>query len=306
MTNRGSRNALTTTAGLTLGLLGVTLAASAIWSRSRERQISMPPIIEEPPAPTETPFSAYQRVAIAHVAGSEAGPSNPNPFEAINANTDGAGLSYGIIQWAQKKGGLGKLLLSLQASDPEAFASIFGIPWRELLQSTNASSESARMAPVGGVLLWREPWLSRFRLAGRHPPFTEAQWNMALNDVHMTSALKAARMLGLTTLRGLTLIYDRAVQQGPYGTLDKAKALAQEYATRGFRPSYQQVMADFQSATLAPLVDTAPQDESWRRVGDVWHKFRGGIDLHADVLKRTTRVLNSPTLTDEPIPTFPA
>ena len=96
-------------------------------------------------------------------------------YDSLNLNTDGAGLSFGIVQWAQKPGGLGALLHEMWAADPERFATTFGPSSRTLLDST----ASGRLDPVGGTVLWQEPWVSRFRAAGNDPVFRAVQDRLA-------------------------------------------------------------------------------------------------------------------------------
>ena len=109
-------------------------------------------------------------------------------YDSLNLNSDGAGLSFGILQWAQKPGTLGGLLTAMYQADPDRFVATFGPAWSELLQATTAGS----LAPVGGVVLWKEPWIGRFRAAGRDPVFVEVQNRMAAEGDHFKGALEAA------------------------------------------------------------------------------------------------------------------
>ena len=303
MRRKGSPNTATKLAGALFGALGVLILAKAVAGLGSDRRARLP--VEAAPSQSLTnapPYSAFRRVVIAYVAQHEGGQIGTS---AINANSDGAGLSYGLIQWAQRPGGLGKVLAKMQQRDPQAFAQTFGIPWQELLRVTNASDEAGRMAPVGGVLLWQEPWISRFRQSGAYLPFVEAQWDMAENGEHMKGAEKAARILGVFSQRALTLLYDRAVQQGAYAIPKHAQEVADRYAAQGVRPGERQILLDFQRQAASGFSSANQPGSSWRPVGDVWHKFRGSIDLYADVMKRSDHVLNDPMLSDAPLPGFP-
>lgn len=136
-----------------------------------------------------------------------------NP-DSVNLNTDRAGLSWGIIQWAQAPGTLGVVLTKCNEADLEAFRRIFGSSWSELLRVTNASSEGSRLAPVGVVVLWAEPWVSRFREAGRHTAFQDTQYTLAAEGEHFQVALATAKVLNVRSERAMAVVYDRAVQQG--------------------------------------------------------------------------------------------
>ena len=57
-------------------------------------------------------------------------------YASLNLNSDGAGLSFGILQWTQASGNLGKLLATMYGMDPAAFVAIFGSLWQALLAAT--------------------------------------------------------------------------------------------------------------------------------------------------------------------------
>jgi hypothetical protein len=113
----------------------------------------------------------YATRAITWVAHTE---SRGN-YGAQNKNLDGAGLSYGLIQWTQKSGSLGKLLEVLRARDPAAFDTVFGPDAAKLVAVTTSPYPAVRMS----LALWAAPWTSRFEAAGRHPPFQAAQLQAA-------------------------------------------------------------------------------------------------------------------------------
>jgi hypothetical protein len=263
----------------------------------------MPVSPPEPPPGKEPPYTQIRRSVAQYVAGRESNHTvNPG---AVNANTDSAGLSYGIAQWAQRPGMLGALLKKMQAADPEAFRQIFGMPWEQLLSVTNNKIEAERMKPVGGVLLWQEPWLSRFRLAGKHGPFIEAQWRMAEEGPHMRGAEKIARILQTKTPRALVLFFDRTNQQGAGNPLSAARTLATQYA--GQQPPYPEVLREFRNLLSEAFRSATPRNEDWKKVGDEYHKFtqNGKIDLYLTVMRRTDEILTDPSLSDQIITGFP-
>jgi hypothetical protein len=135
------------------------------------------------------------------------------------------GLSYGIIQFTQDSGVLGKLLTMMRDRDGAKFAEVFGPDADELVRVTSIECEpsrrypdgrSPRMQPVGGADLWDEPWLARFRAAGEHRPFQAAQNELAARTF-IDPMLPFANWLGLNTDRALVTVIDRAVQLGPGG-----------------------------------------------------------------------------------------
>ena len=136
------------------------------------------------------------------------------------------GLSYGFVQFTQDSGMLGRLLHMMRERDAATFREVFGPDSDELVRVTtrrgpSSRSEpggrSARVQPVGGADLWTEPWLSRFRAAGAHPPFQAAQNELAVR-AFVDPMLGFAAGLGTNTERSLAMVVDRAIQMGVGGS----------------------------------------------------------------------------------------
>jgi hypothetical protein len=134
------------------------------------------------------------------------------------------GLSFGLIQFAQDSS-LGELLVAMRARDPKAFSEIFGDASDELIRVTTVTGppssqaptgRSARVQPVGGVDLWKEPWRSRFIRAGQHRPFQEVEEQLAVSR-YLDPMLQFASWLGLDSERALTMVVDRSIQMGLEG-----------------------------------------------------------------------------------------
>lgn len=222
--------------------------------------------------------------------------------DSLNLNLDGAGLSFGIIQWAQKPGNLGVLLAEMQRADPARFATTFGPAWRELLAVTSAGS----LAPVAGAVLWHEPWVSRFRAAGRDPVFVEVQNRLAKQGDHFRGALEAAAVLGVWTERALTLFYDTSVQQGPRFAKRLAERVRDEFLGHGVqRVRYGDLL--YRYAELAPAhfrrttPPTAPYPAShieWRPTAGEWHAWAGSFDLYENIRRRRMSIVRDPQLSD--------
>jgi hypothetical protein len=185
------------------------------------------------PSPAPTLTIADKLSILEHIAG-EAGADR---YGAVNADGEykgrfgpdhpayhhhHLGLSFGVVQFTQESGNLGRLLAMMKQRDEAAFARIFGEHADELIAVTTAagppSSEStdgrsARTQPVGGADLWEEPWLSRFRAAGAEATFQAAQNELA-SALFIDPVLRFAGDLGLDTDRALTIVVDRAAQLG--------------------------------------------------------------------------------------------
>ncbi|MES1245551.1 MAG: hypothetical protein ABUT39_28355 [Acidobacteriota bacterium] len=200
------------------------------------------PEADEPAAPIAEAAAAQpltipeKRRILEQVAPFESGPAG---YAAINADGEfegrfgnhparqhwHVGLSYGVIQFTQDSGSLGRLLQMMQSRDAGEFGRVFGPQADELVRVTNAAGpssaespggRSARVQPVGGADLWREPWLARFRQAATHVPFQAAQNELAAT-LYLEPVLPLAAWLGLDTDRALAMVVDRAVQMGVGG-----------------------------------------------------------------------------------------
>jgi hypothetical protein len=154
--------------------------------------------------------------------------SGPAGYEAINADgefndpTHAAyqrkhyGLHWGILQFNQRSGALGRVLVACERRNPAKFREAFGPERDRLLRVTTAEDEESRLQPVGGTLVWQEPWLSRFRAAGRIPEFQAAQNEVAIEG-YFDPNLAFASALGFDTDRALAMLYDRVVDLGNRG-----------------------------------------------------------------------------------------
>ena len=97
------------------GLAGALLLLLGMASASTKR---------EPPQQQPRISPGWQERVLVAVVRHEAGGLN---YGAQNRNWDGAGLSYGVLQWTQISGNLGKLLAAMVRADQGAFHRIFGV-----------------------------------------------------------------------------------------------------------------------------------------------------------------------------------
>jgi hypothetical protein len=135
------------------------------------------------------------------------------------------GLSYGLVQFTQDSGSLGRLLTAMRDRDAAQFRTVFGSDADELIRVTNLAGPSSsqvpggrsvRVQPIGGTDLWLAPWRARFEKAALHVPFQAAQ-NQLAAELYLQPMLPFARWLGLDTQRALAIVFDRAVQMGVAG-----------------------------------------------------------------------------------------
>jgi peptidoglycan hydrolase-like protein with peptidoglycan-binding domain len=145
-------------------------------------------------------------------------------FTALNRNTDRAGLSFGLIQWAQKPGRLNEILRAFQAAEPALFVQIFGVGDAALAQGL--INHTAK--PRGGTDdqgrttdprfdLVNEPWVSRFLQAGRKRELQRIQIDVALAAFKKSFDRVRAFAPQIRTERGIAFMLDLANQHGDGG-----------------------------------------------------------------------------------------
>ncbi|HEY7390403.1 MAG TPA: peptidoglycan recognition family protein [Bryobacteraceae bacterium] len=146
-------------------------------------------------------------------------------FSALNRNTDRAGLSFGLIQWAQRPGRLAGLLAAMSEADRAAFVNTFGAGDGDVADALLAHCRK----PSGGVDpktgqtvnpsfdLVAEPWISRFRQAALTARFQQIQVTEAL--VAFQASYDSLRRYApdIRSERGVAFMIDVANQFGDAG-----------------------------------------------------------------------------------------
>lgn len=153
-------------------------------------------------------------------------------FDTMNLDSDGEGLSFGILQWAQDPGSLYRLLKAMAEANGEKFTHILAADdpnlAQELLEKTR---EGGKKLP-----LWNGAWPRRFFYAGRDLEFQKVQRKLARQD--MLARLTDGYELypekykpdGYIAQRALMMMADVGNQAGP-GGLKKALARAGQGAS---------------------------------------------------------------------------
>jgi peptidoglycan hydrolase-like protein with peptidoglycan-binding domain len=206
-------------------------------------------------------------------------------FAAHTRNRDRAGLSFGLIQWAQSATRLNELLRAFRAAQPQRFVEIFGGGDADLAQ--RLIDHTAK--PRGGTTkdgrstdpafeLSEEPWTSRFRQAALDP---------ALQRVQLASALAAFRT-SLAAIRAFA----------PQVRSERAVAflldVANQHGDEGARSIFDAVGG---SGLAEPQLLEAMEQESVRRVTA---KFGAGSDEAQSTAERRRAIRTSPFISDAP------
>lgn len=179
-------------------------------------------------------------------------------FAAMNLNSDKAGMSFGLIQWAQKPGRLTEILKAFRSASANDFANIFGggdgSVSDEMIahtQKPNGGIDSGGETTDAAYDFINEPWVSRFRQAALFKPFQQVQVKTALDDFGKSMSLIEQYAPQLNTVRAIGFTLDLANQFGDGG------------ARRIFQAVWQDGMA-------IPDVLQAMADESVARIQDPW------------------------------------
>jgi peptidoglycan hydrolase-like protein with peptidoglycan-binding domain len=139
-------------------------------------------------------------------------------FTLAQGNSDGAGITWGIIGFTLKHGELSKIVLEIQRQAPQLVKQAFGAKTQELLEIMRAP-KAKQMAFANSISLGAskarlaEPWRTGFRKFGELKQVQEVQLAHANND-YFQPARRTAQTLRLKTELGLALAFDVHVQNG--------------------------------------------------------------------------------------------
>lgn len=145
-------------------------------------------------------------------------------FAAINRNTDRAGLSFGLIQWAQKPGRLNELLRAFQSYEPSLFLRMFGGGDAAAAAGLIAHTARTRGGTDDRGLtidprfdLIRAPWDQRFIEAGKDPVLQRVQLDVAVEDFTRSFTRLQTFAPQIRSERGIAFMLDVANQHGDGG-----------------------------------------------------------------------------------------
>lgn len=231
--------------------------------------------------------------SIPKIISATAGHESGGNYGAINLDTssNNGGIAYGLVQWTQSSGNLGRLLAAMRDADPVAFATTFG-PRADVVVATLTGASPNSIALTDSV------WTKRLRDAGNVPAFRRVQDAMASDDEHMQAALRIAQATGLKSEKSIAVFYDTAIQQGPNG----ARGIGDEFAAwLANRPGLAEgdALAEFIARAAGRYRRTSPgQSGNWKQGTDGrWYKYTAsGTNLYRNVLIRREKLVDDPSL----------
>jgi peptidoglycan hydrolase-like protein with peptidoglycan-binding domain len=148
-------------------------------------------------------------------------------FAAMNRNTDKAGLSFGLIQWAQKPLRLNELLRTFQSREPAEFVRIFGGGDAARAQALIAHTGKKRGGTddTGATTdpafdLIAPPWDQRFIEAGKNQKLQRVQLDLAVETFTKSFTGLQTAAPQIRSERGIAFMLDVANQHGDGGARD--------------------------------------------------------------------------------------
>jgi hypothetical protein len=185
-------------------------------------------------------------------------------FGAMNLNRDLAGMSFGLIQWAQKPGRLAEILAAFFAASTDDFVRIFAAGDAAVAHGLIAHTQQPNggIDPVTGLTtdpafdLIHDPWVSRFSQTALWQPFQQVQVQTALNDFSRSLSSIEGYAPQLTSERAVGFMLDLANQFGDGG----ARKIYQAVWQNGMAiPDALQAMAEESVARIQPRWKAATQ-----------------------------------------------
>jgi hypothetical protein len=158
-------------------------------------------------------------------------------FSKINANSDGCGLSFGILQWSQRAGQLHNVLRECSIREPAEWSRIMassGAPLLDYTARPNGGLTTSGIAADPNFELTKDPWKSRFEALGVSTIIQSVQLVFAA-VAYETELVKLEQYLRPNaSQRMAAFLLDLANQFGPgrikqqYQTLSSGGALESE------------------------------------------------------------------------------
>ncbi len=155
-----------------------------------------------------------------------------------NANDNGHGVSFGLIQFNQKVGSLPTLFQKMYQKNPEKFKQYFGSQTQNFLNPSWVRSANLNNPTLKKMI----------KAAGRDPEFQKVQRDLARSE-YFDPADAIAKKYGIKSERGRSMMFDAAVQFGVGGM---KKKLRQAVAQAGPGASERQILEKFAQIADAP------------------------------------------------------
>lgn len=155
-------------------------------------------------------------------------------FAKLNLNTDGCGVSIGILQWSQKAGQLHKFLLACAEREPAEWKRVMSAGADGILDYTarpNGGLDDRGFAVDPDFELTADPWESRLQALGESLPMQRLQLDLACETYRAGLAREMAYASAIASERGFAFLLDLANQFGSARVERQYKLAARPGAT---------------------------------------------------------------------------
>jgi hypothetical protein len=158
----------------------------------------------------------------------ETGTMPPECFCGVTGDFDGQGISFGALQWNLGQGTLQPLLTDVFAEHTDLCRDIFHEHF-DVITALSSSSRPEQLAfarSIQNLAKFRisEPWHGMLRQLGLTPEFQKIQATHARKI--FAKAQSMCTEFGLTTERGVALMFDICVQNSSISAVVKAQILS--------------------------------------------------------------------------------
>lgn len=154
-------------------------------------------------------------------------------FSTLNRNKDEAGLSYGLIQWAQKPGRLREIVVAMRADDEALFDATFGGKAAKMVEhvsKVNGGVDAAGKTTDTAFDLIAAPWDGYFVSAGRQTVFQKTQVRLGIEDFKDIVTFVRGYATKITSQRGIAFMVDLSNQFGRGDDDEGAKGIYKKIA----------------------------------------------------------------------------
>lgn len=139
-------------------------------------------------------------------------------FQMLNLNTDRCGVSFGILQWAQKPGQLHRILQACHDRAPDEWSRIMRESGASLLEWTaqpNGGVDAKGLAPDPAFELTKDPWKSGLEALGASLIMQRVQLDFASETYRAELVRERTYARPATSERGFAFLLDLVNQFGP-------------------------------------------------------------------------------------------
>lgn len=137
-------------------------------------------------------------------------------FQKLNLNTDGCGVSFGILQWSQKSGQLHRVLQACHDREPQEWERMIGdAAILDYTGKANGGLDAQGFAINEAFELTRDPWKTRLEALGSGLPLQRVQLTLAVESYRAELQRVTAYAGEAASERTLAFLIDLTNQFGP-------------------------------------------------------------------------------------------